>query len=59
MEDSEEAEEEGVVVAAVLRVEVAVVVPPEDLPDAHQVVRRAAPDPEALPLLAVRVGRVR
>jgi hypothetical protein len=51
VEGSEEAVE--VVVAVV------VAVPLGDLPDAHQVVRRAAPDPEALPLPAVRVARVR
>jgi hypothetical protein len=39
--------------------EVVAVVPQGDLPDAHQVVRRAAPDPEALLLPAVRVVRVR
>ena len=38
---------------------VVVVVPQGDLPDAHQVVRRAAPDPEALLLPAVCVVRVR
>ena len=43
-------EEEGEVVA---------VVPPEDLPDAHQVVHRAAPDPEVLLHAAVRVVQVR
>jgi hypothetical protein len=49
-EDSEDSEEEVAVVA---------VVPPEDLPDAHQVVRRAAPDPEALLHPVVHVVQVR
>ena len=48
----EEAEEEVVVVAAVEAV------PLEDLPDAHQVVRRAAPDPGALLLPPARVCQV-
>ena len=43
---------------AVLRVEVAVVVPPEDLPDAHQVVRQAGPDPEVPLHLADHVVQV-
>jgi hypothetical protein len=48
----EEEEEEEVEVVA------AVVAPPEDLPDAHQVVRRAAPDPEVLLHPAVHVVQV-
>ena len=40
-------------------VAVVAVVPQEDLPGAHQVVRRAAPHLEALLLPAARVVRVR
>jgi hypothetical protein len=54
VEDSE-GEEAAEVVAAV---EVVEAVPQEDLPDAHQVVRRAAPDPEALLLPPARVRQV-
>jgi hypothetical protein len=42
----------------VAAVEAAVVAPPGDLPDAHQVVRRVAPDPEVLLHPAVHVVQV-